>query len=138
MPRFVSPLFHPRLQRLPPLAVLLLAAAGCDRPAAPPPEPPPEPPAPTRSGAERQEEAMNQVIRALYACEDGVTLTVDFDNRRDMATVRNNHGLAIDLFRQPSNGDLWYRGGGHELRGRNGRASWTAGDRPTTECRATG
>lgn len=89
-----------------------------------------------RTGAELQEQALHQVIRTVYACVDGESLTVDFDNRRDMATVRTSYGMAADLFEQPTADGLWYRAEGHELRGAGGRAVWTSGQRPPTECRA--
>ena len=42
-----------------------------------------------RTGAEIQERALNRVIRTSYLCNNGERLTVDFDNPRQMATVRS-------------------------------------------------
>ena len=88
------------------------------------------------TGAEQQERALNSVIRAIYVCADGESLTVDFDNRRDMATVRDTRGLAVDLHRRRAEDGLWYVASGHELKGRDGQATWTAPPREPTQCRA--
>lgn len=89
-----------------------------------------------KTGAEIQEGVMNSVVRAVYLCANGDRLTVDFDNPRAMATVRNSNGLAIDLHQQKSASGLWYTAGGYELRGKGNEATWTASDRPQTTCRA--
>lgn len=89
-----------------------------------------------RTGAEVQDRALNRVIRAVYLCEDGDRLSVDFDNPRQMATARNSKGEAVDLYQQRAADGIWYRSSTHELRGRGALASWTADGRPTTECRA--
>lgn len=90
-----------------------------------------------RTGAQIQEEAMNSVVRAVYLCSNGEKLTVDFDNPRKMATVRNSNGLAMDLHQQPSGSGIWYATSGYELRGKGNEATWKSGDRPQTTCRAT-
>lgn len=92
--------------------------------------------APGETGAELQDRAMNRVIRTVYLCQNGERLTVDFDNPRAMATVRNSNGLAIDLYQERAADGLWYRAEGHDLRGRGIEASWIARDRPATRCRA--
>ena len=89
-----------------------------------------------RTGAELQDRALNRVIRTSYICTDGQRLTVDFDNPRQMATVRNSNGEAVDLFLQRGGDGIWYRVSGHELRGKGVMASWTADGMPTTDCRA--
>lgn len=89
-----------------------------------------------RTGAELQDRALNRVIRTSYICTDGQRLTVDFDNPRQMATVRNSNGEAVDLFLQRGGDGIWYRASGHELRGKGVMASWTADGMPTTDCRA--
>ncbi|MDP3405491.1 MAG: MliC family protein [Brevundimonas sp.] len=89
-----------------------------------------------RTGAERQDSALNQVIRAVYLCQNGDRLTVDFDNPRQMATIRNSSGEAVDLFQERAADGIWYRASGHELRGVGRLATWSATGRPPTECRA--
>lgn len=89
-----------------------------------------------RTGAEIQERAENRVIRTVYICQNSERLTVDFDNPRQMATVRNSSGEAFDLFREQADDGIWYKASGHELRGRQGTAVWSADGRPATECRA--
>lgn len=89
-----------------------------------------------RTGAEVQDRAMNRVIRAVYICNDGERLTVDFDNPRQMATVRNTRGEAVDLYQARAADGIWYRASGYELRGRGAMASWSAQGRRPTDCRA--
>lgn len=89
-----------------------------------------------RTGAEVQDRALNRVIRTVYICEDSERLSVDFDNPRDMATVRNSRGEAVDLRRERSADGLWYRSSGYELRGEGIMATWSADGREPTTCRA--
>ena len=89
-----------------------------------------------RTGAELQDRAMNRTIRAIYLCNDGERLSVDFDNPRQMATVRNSTGEAVDLFQARAADGIWYRASGYELRGRGAMASWSADGRAPTDCRA--
>lgn len=89
-----------------------------------------------RTGAEVQDRALNRVIRASYICNDGDRLTVDFDNPRQMATVRNSRGEAVDLYQARAADGIWYRASGYELRGRGAMATWSADGRPVTDCRA--
>jgi membrane-bound inhibitor of C-type lysozyme len=89
-----------------------------------------------RTGAELQDRALNRVIRTVYLCNDGQRLSVDFDNPRQMATVRNSSGEAVDLFQERSADGLWYRASGYELRGKGVMATWTADGQPPAECRA--
>jgi hypothetical protein len=89
-----------------------------------------------RTGAELQERALNRVIRAVYLCNDSERLSVDFDNPRQMATVRTSNGQAVDLHQERAADGIWYRASGYELRGRGVMATWSADGRPPTECRA--
>ena len=89
-----------------------------------------------RTGAEVQDRAMNRVIRAVYLCNNGERLSVDFDNPRQMATVRNSSGEAVDLYQERAADGIWYRASGFELRGRGAMASWSADGREATDCRA--
>lgn len=89
-----------------------------------------------RTGAEIQQRAMTRVIRTVYLCENGERLSVDFDNPRAMATVRNSNGEAVDLYQERAASGIWYRASGHELRGKGVMATWTADGRDPTECRA--
>ena len=89
-----------------------------------------------RTGAELQERALNRIIRTVYLCNNGERLSVDFDNPREMATVRNSNGEAVDLFQERPASGLWYRASGYELRGEGVMARWTADGREPTDCRA--
>ena len=89
-----------------------------------------------RTGAEVQDRALNRVIRTVYVCQNGENLTVDFDNPREMATVRTSGGLAVDLYQERAASGIWYRASAHELRGKGVLATWTVEGRDATECRA--
>ena len=89
-----------------------------------------------RTGAEVQQRALNRVIRTVYLCDNGERLSVDFDNPRGMATVRNSNGEAVDLFQERATSGLWYRASGYELRGEGVMARWTGDGREPTNCRA--
>jgi membrane-bound inhibitor of C-type lysozyme len=89
-----------------------------------------------RTGAEVQERVLNRVIRAVYLCNNGERLSVDFDNPREMATVRNSNGEAVDLFQERAASGIWYRASGYELRGKGVMARWSADGREPTDCRA--
>jgi membrane-bound inhibitor of C-type lysozyme len=89
-----------------------------------------------RTGAEAQQRVLNRVIRTVYLCNNGERLSVDFDNPREMATVRNSTGEAVDLFQERAASGLWYRASGYELRGEGVMARWTADSREPTDCRA--
>ena len=89
-----------------------------------------------RTGAEVQDRALNRVIRTVYLCNNSERLSVDFDNPRQMATVRNSSGEAVDLFQERAASGIWYRASGYELRGKGVQATWTADGRQPTECRA--
>ena len=89
-----------------------------------------------RTGAELQDRATNRVIRTVYLCDNGERLSVDFDNPRSMATVRNSSGEAVDLFQERAADGIWYKASAYELRGKGILASWTADGRQPTDCRA--
>jgi len=89
-----------------------------------------------RTGAELQDRALNRVIRTVYLCSNSERLSVDFDNPRQMATVRNSGGEAVDLFQERSADGIWYRASGYELRGKGIMATWTADGQQPTDCRA--
>lgn len=89
-----------------------------------------------RTGAEVQERALHRVIRTVYLCNNGERLSVDFDNPRQMATVRNSNGEAVDLHQERAATGLWYRASGYELRGEGVMATWSADGREPTDCRA--
>ena len=89
-----------------------------------------------RTGAELQDRALNRVIRTVYLCDNSERLSVDFDNPRQMATVRNSSGEAVDLFQERAPEGIWYRASGYELRGEGAMATWTSDGRPPTTCRA--
>ena len=89
-----------------------------------------------RTGAEVQDRALNRVIRTVYLCNDSERLSVDFDNPRRMATVRNARGEAVDLYQEQADEGIWYRASGYELRGEGIMATWTSSGRPPTDCRA--
>jgi len=89
-----------------------------------------------RTGAEAQDRALNRVIRTVYLCNNSERLSVDFDNPRQMATVRNSSGEAVDLFQERAGDGIWYRASGYELRGKGVMATWTSDGREPTDCRA--
>lgn len=89
-----------------------------------------------RTGAEVQDRALNRVIRTVYLCDNSERLSVDFDNPRSMATVRNSSGEAVDLFQERAADGIWYRSSAYELRGKGILATWTADGRQPTDCRA--
>ena len=89
-----------------------------------------------RTGAEAQDRALNRVIRTVYLCNNSERLSVDFDNPRQMATVRNSSGEAVDLFQERAADGIWYKASGFDLRGKGAMATWTADGRPPTDCRA--
>jgi len=89
-----------------------------------------------RTGAEAQDRALNRVIRTVYLCNNSERLSVDFDNPRRMATVRNSSGEAVDLFQEQAPEGIWYRASGYELRGKGVMATWTSDGRDPTDCRA--
>lgn len=138
------PIRIPLLSGLSVLVISTSALSGCDRPSRA---------APTdgeaiqarardaqipqhRTGAEVQDQALNRVVRALYLCDNGDRISVDFDNPRMMATVRNSMGEAVDLHQERAPDGIWYRASGSELRGKGDSARWTADGQPPTECRA--
>ena len=89
-----------------------------------------------RTGAEVQDRAVNRVIRTVYLCDNGERLSVDFDNPRAMATVRNSNGEAVDLYQERAADGIWYKSSAYELRGKGILATWSADGRQPTECRA--
>ena len=89
-----------------------------------------------RTGAELQDRAVNRVIRTVYLCDNGERLSVDFDNPRSMATVRNSSGEAVDLFQERAADGIWYKASAYELRGKGILATWSADGRQPTDCRA--
>ena len=89
-----------------------------------------------RTGAEIQERTLNRIVRAVYICDSGERLSVEFDNPRQMATVRTSMGQAVDLYQERSADGIWYRASGHDLRGRGQFATWSAEGQEPTDCRA--
>ncbi len=89
-----------------------------------------------RTGAEVQDRILNNIVHAVYLCENGERLTVDFDNPRQMATVRNSSGEAVDLYQERAADGLWYRASNVELRGKGAMATWSVEGRQPTDCRA--
>ena len=89
-----------------------------------------------RTGAEVQDRALNRVIHAVYLCDNGERLTVDFDNPREMATVRNSSGEAVDLYQERAADGIWYRSSTVDLRGKGVLATWSVEGRQPTDCRA--
>ena len=89
-----------------------------------------------RTGAEIQDRTLNRVVHTVYLCDNGERLSVDFDNPRQMATVRNSSGEAVDLYQERAADGIWYRASNHDLRGKGDRAVWTVVDRAPANCRA--
>lgn len=89
-----------------------------------------------QTGAELQEMALTSTLRTTYVCQNAERLTVDFDNPRQMATVRKSDGLAHDLVQEPTASGILYKSGRVELRGSGRQATWTPAVGDPTECRA--
>ncbi len=89
-----------------------------------------------RTGAEIQDRTLNRVVHTVYLCDNGERLSVDFDNPRQMATVRNSSGEAIDLYQERAADGIWYRASNVELRGKGVLATWSVQGRQPTQCRA--
>jgi hypothetical protein len=89
-----------------------------------------------RTGAEIQERMLHRQVQASYICVGGDRLTVDFDNPREMATIRTSNGEAFDLHMERAEEGIWYRGSGNELRGKGTQAVWTVSGRDPVDCRA--
>ena len=89
-----------------------------------------------RTGAEVQDRTLNRVVHTVYLCDHGERLSVDFDNPRQMATVRNSSGEAVDLYQERAADGIWYRASNVELRGKGVLATWSVEGRQPTECRA--
>ena len=89
-----------------------------------------------RTGAEIQERILTRTVRAVYLCNNGERLSVDFDNARQMATVRQVSGKAVDLRQQRAGDGIWYTASGYELRGEGAMATRTAENLEPTTCRA--
>ncbi|WP_299171680.1 MliC family protein [uncultured Brevundimonas sp.] len=71
-----------------------------------------------RTGAEIQDRTLNRVVHTVYLCDNGERLSVDFDNPRQMATIRNSSGEAVDLYQERAADGIWYRASNVELRGK--------------------
>ncbi|WP_298123624.1 MliC family protein [Brevundimonas sp.] len=91
-----------------------------------------------QTGAEVQERSLTRTVRTVYICDDGERLSVEFDNPREMATVRTSLGQAFDLYLERAPEGIWYRSSGHELRGQGQLATWTSEGMAPTDCRAVG
>lgn len=89
-----------------------------------------------RTGAEIQDRTLNRVVHTVYLCDNGERLSVDFDNPRQMATIRNSSGEAIDLYQERAADGIWYRASNVELRGKGVLATWSVEGRQPTQCRA--
>lgn len=89
-----------------------------------------------RTGAEVQDRVLNRVVHTVYLCDNGERLSVDFDNPRQMATIRNSSGEAVDLYQERAADGIWYRASNVELRGKGVLATWSVEGRQPTECRA--
>lgn len=85
-----------------------------------------------RTGAEVQDRTLNRVVHTVYLCDNGERLSVDFDNPREMATVRNSSGEAVDLYQERAADGIWYRASNVELRGKGG-AGHLVRRRPTAD-----
>ncbi|MBA4808725.1 MAG: MliC family protein [Brevundimonas sp.] len=89
-----------------------------------------------RTGAEIQDRTLNRVVHTVYLCDNGERLSVDFDNPRQMATIRNSSGEAVDLYQERAADGIWYRASNVELRGKGVLATWSVEGRQPTQCRA--
>ena len=83
-----------------------------------------------------QDRTLNRVVHTVYLCDNGERLSVDFDNPRQMATIRNSSGEAIDLYQERAADGIWYRASNVDLRGKGVLATWSVQGRQPTQCRA--
>lgn len=73
---------------------------------------------------------------ARYRCIDGSRMTVNYDPDKGTATiVRGGKRLAV-LRQERTGSGIWYKGQGHELRGKGDDMSFTAPDMPPLPCTA--
>lgn len=70
----------------------------------------------------------------MYVCDDSLRLRVDFDNPRNMVTVRTSDGLAYDLVEVNVPSGIWYQAEQAELRGQGTKLTWTLEDNAPTHC----
>jgi membrane-bound inhibitor of C-type lysozyme len=71
---------------------------------------------------------------ATFACEDGSSLTVQFESGTATATVTN--GRTVHLAQQETGSGILYEGDGYALRGKGQEMTWTAADGTSLACSA--
>lgn len=71
---------------------------------------------------------------ALFNCSDGSVLNVRFENSQALVTTGGGNRLVLP--QQVAGSGYWYSSGEHELRGKGGEATWTAGQRSPVQCKA--
>jgi membrane-bound inhibitor of C-type lysozyme len=79
-------------------------------------------------------------IRATFSCPAGATLAVEFVTAEPnaVAIVRPPTGPAVTLPIQISGSGYRYADATHELRGKGGDVTWTAGSAPPLHCSDAG
>ncbi|SNB51908.1 Membrane-bound inhibitor of C-type lysozyme [Arboricoccus pini] len=70
---------------------------------------------------------------ARFACDDGSSLNVQFENNR--AQVTTSSGNELVLPEQVTSSGFRYSSGQHELQGKGDNATWTIAAQKTTNCR---
>lgn len=70
---------------------------------------------------------------ARFACADGSTLIVRFENNQAQVTTSSGNDLVLP--EQPSGSGFWYSSGQHELRGKGDEATWSVANQKTTNCK---
>ena len=74
-------------------------------------------------------------VSAVFACEDGSSVSVLFDNVADRAELSFADGRTATLAGQRPASGMWYAGGGYELRGKGDDVTITTAD-GARRCRA--
>jgi membrane-bound inhibitor of C-type lysozyme len=77
----------------------------------------------------------NIIGPVFFACDDGTTLTVRFDQDDDTARIVGRRGLSVILPRSRAASGYGYEDASYSLRGKGRDAFWQASGRAPTRCR---
>jgi len=77
----------------------------------------------------------NIIGPVFFACDDGTSLTVRFDQDDDTARIVGRRGLSVILPRSRAASGYGYEDASYSLRGKGRDAFWQAPGRATTHCR---
>lgn len=71
---------------------------------------------------------------ARYRCMDGTKITISFDRENDRATVERAGKRVAVLQQERAASGVWYKGQGHELRGKGYDMTFTQPNLPPLAC----